>query len=236
MAATLRGQVDVADRRSIRGWAQDTRWPDAPVSLLVTLNGTLIGRSIANQFRQDLADAGIGAGRHGFTLEFGALLSPVGHHRLRVTRELDGLDLAQSPWLLEPAATLDEPTLGRLETLLLDGVETDRQAIDQRIEFLRRQVDGLLDLRARIAADPIPGSNGPSGGDALVIDELTPDGDRDAGSGAVIAHMQSLRRLGLTVLFAAADLATDARAVLQAERLAGQSRCSFVTPIAVVGA
>ncbi|WP_419729242.1 glycosyltransferase [Lichenicola sp.] len=222
MAATLRGQVDVADRRSIRGWAQDDRWPDQPVSLLVTLNGTLIGRCIANRFRHDLADAGIGDGRHGFELIFGAMLSPLGHHRLRVTRELDGLELAHSPWLLEPAPDFDPSTLDRLETLLLDGVEADPTTIDQRLEFLRRQIDRLLEFRAKAITAPLPGNDGTDpGGTMLVIDELMPDADRDAGSGAVISHMQAFRRLGLTVLFAAADFAADPRTVLQAERLAG---------------
>jgi hypothetical protein len=40
---------------------------------------------------------------------------------------------------------------------------------------------------------------------ALVIDDRTPKSDRDAGSNAVLEHMQSLQRLGYEVVFVPAD-------------------------------
>lgn len=225
MDGSLRGQLDLVDRHELRGWAQNPDRPDQPVSLLLTLNGSFIGRVIANRFRQDLADAAIGTGRHGFALAFHTGLSPLSHHHVRVTRELDGIDLPGSPWLLEPATTLDEPSMTRLAGLLDDGIDTDAPELDRRLDFLLHQLDRLLARRARQGpatgeASAIPGwhalrqrdraggeypsASAASSPQALVIDELMPDPDRDAGSCAVLSHMLSLRRLGYTVRFVAA--------------------------------
>ena len=232
MTSTLRGQLDLVDRSLVRGWAQDARTPTQPVSLLVTLNETLIGRVIANRFRQDLADAGLGTGCHGFELPFGASLSPLSTHRIRVTRELDGVELALSPWLVEPATMLGEPELDRLATLLADVAPDDQLTLDRRLAFLLRQVDQLLDLRhagkpgldrrasawrrtrlsaGTAAAEPDPSPTGtPDQPRALVIDEVTPDDRRDAGSCAVVSHMMALQRLGFHVSLVAADLSASA--------------------------
>ncbi len=218
MVSTLRGQLDSVDRSLIRGWAQDARLPHQPVSLLVMVNGTLTGRVIANRFRQDLADAGLGDGRHGFELHIEKALSPVAVHHISVSRELDGAELDRSPWLLEPITALDSAAMKRLADLLHDDVEDDGAVLDLRLDFLLRQVDRLLEIRnvgsggARHATvewrkarqDAKRGEEVRTAAAvrrALVVDELMPDDQRDAGSCALLSHMASLRRLGFSVLF-----------------------------------
>jgi autotransporter passenger strand-loop-strand repeat protein len=65
-ALPLRGYVDVADGSVIAGWAQNPDHPEAPVCLNIIVGGRLIGQTLANRPRGDLAWAGLGSGRHGF--------------------------------------------------------------------------------------------------------------------------------------------------------------------------
>ncbi len=87
----LRGYVDVVRPDRIAGWAQNTDYPDAPVCLDIYANGRLIGQTLANCYRADLENAGIG-GRHGF-----AFTPPAGTAfaaaTVEVRRSLDGATL-----------------------------------------------------------------------------------------------------------------------------------------------
>ena len=62
----LRGYVDLVSPGCIAGWAQNADHPEAPVCLDIFADGRLIGQTLANRYREDLARAGLGSGRHGF--------------------------------------------------------------------------------------------------------------------------------------------------------------------------
>jgi hypothetical protein len=83
----MRGFVDVASTECIAGWAQSTLHPDAPVCLDIFAGGRLIGQVLANNYRADLEQAGIGTGFHSF-----AFAPPGGPslENLEVRRSLDG--------------------------------------------------------------------------------------------------------------------------------------------------
>jgi hypothetical protein len=66
----LKGNLDLVNLRLAAGWAQEDTQPDVPVSLLVIDNDKLLGRVLANRYREDLENAGIGSGRHGFDFHF----------------------------------------------------------------------------------------------------------------------------------------------------------------------
>ena len=66
----LKGNLDLVNLRQAAGWAQEDTQPDVPVSLLVIDNDKLIGRILANRYREDLESAGIGSGRHGFDFQY----------------------------------------------------------------------------------------------------------------------------------------------------------------------
>jgi hypothetical protein len=88
----LRGTVDHVRQTSIAGWAQNTDHPEAPVCLDIYADSILIGRTLANRYREDLAHAELGSGRHGF--EF---VPPAGltfaARSIEVRRALDGARL-----------------------------------------------------------------------------------------------------------------------------------------------
>jgi len=94
-AAAPRGFIDVVNQRCIAGWAQNPQHPEVPVCLDIYADGRLIGRTLANRYREDLRRAGLGSGRHSF--EFippqGVAVAAQG---VEVRRSFDGAALART--------------------------------------------------------------------------------------------------------------------------------------------
>jgi hypothetical protein len=92
-AGTLCGQVDAVDADCVTGWAQNVDHPEAAVCLDIHLGGRLIGQVLANCHRADLAEAGLGSGRHGFVFRSpaGVTLLP---DAVQVRRSHDAMPLA----------------------------------------------------------------------------------------------------------------------------------------------
>ncbi|MEO6840899.1 MAG: tail fiber protein [Bradyrhizobium sp.] len=88
----LRGTIDHVRQASIAGWAQNIDHPEAPVCLDIYAGSILIGRTLANRYREDLAHAGFGSGRHGFefTPPRGVAFAA---RSIEVRRSLDGARL-----------------------------------------------------------------------------------------------------------------------------------------------
>jgi hypothetical protein len=63
---SIRGAMDPLSETEIAGWVQNTRHSDLPVLLGVYFDGKLAGEILANRFRPELVEAGIGNGHHGF--------------------------------------------------------------------------------------------------------------------------------------------------------------------------
>ncbi len=216
----LRGSLDAVDREHVAGWAQDSEHPETAVAVLITAGGELLGRVVVNHYRADLAEAGLGSGRHGFEfwLPHGGL-SPLARHVVRAVSEADGTELPTSPRLLEPATAFDAAIEATVATLL-DGTAAEEDIVG-RIEFLANQIDHLTqrlcDRRSRGAwrhyansrfqtRDDPSENREPVRPRALVVDNQLPDGARDAGSVAILSHMRALQRLGYDVAFMPADL------------------------------
>jgi hypothetical protein len=85
----LRGYIDIVGSERIAGWAQNVDRSEAPVCLDIFAGGRLIGRTLANRYRGDLARAGLGSGKHGFdfTPPVGIDVAP---NAIEVRRSLDG--------------------------------------------------------------------------------------------------------------------------------------------------
>ena len=65
---TFEGFHDGADCSVITGWAWDSLQPNTPINVDILSDEVLITTIAADQFRQDLLDAGKGNGVHGFSL------------------------------------------------------------------------------------------------------------------------------------------------------------------------
>jgi glycosyltransferase involved in cell wall biosynthesis len=213
------GNIERADRQGVQGWVRDDIDPTSPVSLVVSVDDEVVSRVLANVYRQDLEQAGLGNGRHGFLLKLDGL-PPTIAHTVRISREDDSTEMPGSPIVIPPTLRFDAEMQDHLAKMLADA-ETDED-LTERATFLAQQADRLLQMRADrrsnrpdrtghrqfrsrwsgrgAAAEP---ERPPR---ALVIDDTTPNANRDAGSQAVISHMRSLQRLGYAVFFAPANM------------------------------
>lgn len=98
----LRGSVDRATPWLIEGWAFDQAHPDTAVMVVVLDEGAEIARVVADRYREDLAAAGIGDGRHGFRLKLPNGLAREAWHRLELCHEADWTTLGGTPIVLAP--------------------------------------------------------------------------------------------------------------------------------------
>ena len=91
-AGALRGYVDRITNECVAGWAQSLDHPEAPVCLDIFAGGLLIGQVLANRYRADLEQAGMGSGHHSFefTPSDGVAFAP---DAIEVRRSLDGVAL-----------------------------------------------------------------------------------------------------------------------------------------------
>ena len=62
------GFVEALRPFQVRGWVVDRASPETRLRVRVSLRGRLAGAAMADLFRQDLADAGVGDGRHAFVV------------------------------------------------------------------------------------------------------------------------------------------------------------------------
>jgi ELWxxDGT repeat protein len=94
-AGQLRGFVDRVTPHIIEGWAQSVDHPEAPVCLDIYAGAQLIGQVLANRYREDLKQAGMGSGCHSFVFR-----PPPGivsaTDQVAVCRSLDGAALLLS--------------------------------------------------------------------------------------------------------------------------------------------
>ncbi len=67
-AASLAGAFGEADCTQLAGWGWDATEPSSPIGIDIYDGSTLLTTVLANAFRQDLVNAGIGNGDHGFFL------------------------------------------------------------------------------------------------------------------------------------------------------------------------
>jgi len=66
--STISGNIEGFENGGLSGWAQDTAAPERRVALVVHDGETPVGTGVADDFRADLKEAGIGDGQHAFTI------------------------------------------------------------------------------------------------------------------------------------------------------------------------
>jgi hypothetical protein len=82
---------------STRGWAWDANQPTTPITVDVYDGSTKIGSATANLFRQNLLDAGIGDGRHGFGFNLPASVRSGASHSISVRYGGTSTNLGATP-------------------------------------------------------------------------------------------------------------------------------------------
>jgi len=84
---TIRGHIDRIDDDAILGWVFNETQPAARLVVQLLKGTQLVGVATADEYREDLKDAGIGDGRHAFTLRISDLLRDGNIHELRVVTQ-----------------------------------------------------------------------------------------------------------------------------------------------------
>jgi hypothetical protein len=97
-----RGFVDIIAADQMSGWAQNPDRPEVPVCLDVLVDGQVIGQTLANIYREDLAKAGFSSGRHSFEFSLDAAIVSA-RQSVTVQRLADGVALGMIV-LVEPHA------------------------------------------------------------------------------------------------------------------------------------
>jgi hypothetical protein len=69
VSGKLHGYIDLAGPLVCSGWVQWQQQPEVPVCLDILLDDVVVGRVLANLYREDVRDAGYGSGNHGFEYE-----------------------------------------------------------------------------------------------------------------------------------------------------------------------
>ncbi len=161
----IRGYLDYAQSFRIYGWAFDETNPHRRVTVEIKLGDDVLGTAVADTYRQDLRDSGVGDGRHGFSFDFisslddNALARVVVHAldpngariplaRILCTPRVEDMDV--TPSLAAPVA--NSPAQQPL--FILGGARSGTSALAQA--FLKTglfwgQAEGhLLDLHAHL--------------------------------------------------------------------------------------
>jgi hypothetical protein len=239
------GLLDHFDRDRVTGWAWQSG-QDGPTALQVWDNGKPLLRILANFYRADLQEAGIGDGRHGFDIVIPGGLSPLSRHVLEIRRESDGATLPGTPVTLEPSDSFD-PALARAVERAVAALESEGQQ-DTVLSFLVSQTEQLLQRRAERSGGAEPrqalaqfrrrwGAKTDRQTDApaepsrraLVIDSILPVQGRDAGSEAVLSHMRTLCELGYAVSIVAAETMTGSCSALAATEVSCLGRPTYAS-------
>ena len=96
-ASRLQAYIDEARPDRITGWVWDPQQPMRRISVDLLDGETRLARIVANEFRADLAQAGIGDGCHAFTIPLGPELLRNGHGLLRLRDADSDADLPLAP-------------------------------------------------------------------------------------------------------------------------------------------
>ena len=148
-AGPLRGSLDTASRHRLTGWACDGT---EPVWLDVLVDDLPVARLVANRYRTDLDQAGIGRGRAGFDVTFPGGLSPLGRHIITVRRARDGAELPGSPIVIAPADSFDAD-LRHAVIGAVAAIRTREESAGIRA-FLQDQIEHLRHREGALPAAP----------------------------------------------------------------------------------
>jgi hypothetical protein len=91
------GHLELATRDSVVGWVWDPSEPDSPVTIEIMEGDTVIAKVPADQYRQDLLDAGKGNGKHGFVVPTPKVLRDGAQHDVSVRVWRSSFSLGTKP-------------------------------------------------------------------------------------------------------------------------------------------
>ena len=146
--AALRSNIDFADWTGIRGWIWDPREPQKQTALEFLDGDTALARVVASDYRADLEQAGIGDGRHGFSIALNETLLPFARHVLHLRPVGCKDEIASFPLVLMREHTGLDPSV--MQFILGNVVAEGARA--QKPEDLSPIITNLVEMVDRTLA------------------------------------------------------------------------------------
>lgn len=141
-AVGLQGHVDAIESGRVYGWAWNPEAPNEHVSIDIYHKGAFVDRTVANRFRQDLADLQMADGTHAFVFDLPSS-----------ARDTDSMAIAvyftetQAPLSRDGRRDLHLPTPARDSVELLAGridrMEASLQQVYRALHFFRSRDEAL---------------------------------------------------------------------------------------------
>lgn len=100
------GNLDLAEYPEIRGWAWNENEPDKVLSVDIFINGQKVDKVLADEFRTDLENAGIGNGMKAFRVMLRSSLDPSREHFVSAKIANTDTELGGSPRTLNFATAI----------------------------------------------------------------------------------------------------------------------------------
>lgn len=151
------GRVDGIVDEQILGWAANVLAPELPISIDLLQGDVKIASAVADEFREDLENAAIGTGRHGFRLALSGLLTVSDGLQLRIRFGGTDIELPGSPVTLRTLGLEPVPSLEDASTTAV--VATDVAA----------------DAESVVLAEPRSTETAPIESVLVGLNELAPD-------------------------------------------------------------
>jgi GT2 family glycosyltransferase/glycosyltransferase involved in cell wall biosynthesis len=136
--------IDFADWTGIKGWIWDRQEPQKRLVLELLDGGTALATVLANEYRPDLEQAGIGDGRHGFSIPFSETLLPYARHVLHLRPVGSKVEMPSFPLVLTREQAGLDPSVMRF---ILGNVmaEADRAEKPEDLAPIINAMVGFLD-------------------------------------------------------------------------------------------
>ncbi|MBV1836333.1 glycosyltransferase [Acetobacter estunensis] len=236
----IRGAVDVVGRDRLAGWLVNETDLTRRLGISVMVDGSLQHRVMANQSRPDLRNIGLGDGRYGFDVLLNPPLSADSDHVVSLICAENGENLPGSPFHVPATRRFNESFRSHVRQTL--GSIASGQQREQAIDFLMGLADSLRQQQGRddaretatrqhqLARRKGTANLAPSPFRVLFIDDRAPDPTRDAGSSALLSHMQAARALGYEPSFIASVTMPTGSVVRELEKLGITCWCAPTYP------
>jgi predicted Rdx family selenoprotein len=149
--ARLEGYLDSLDGQTILGWAWTPDHPNLPVELEISDGDGVIARTMADRYRADLEQNGVGDGRHHFALTLDRVLSPWQPHEIHVRRVGDKAELPGSPIVVPAKTGLALLRDDRFGPAIEDALRAARSAaeLDEALQLFLNEAERVRRIQAR---------------------------------------------------------------------------------------
>ncbi len=109
----VEGRIDTVMGAVLIGWAYNQSNSQDSVAILVMCENRVVGKGLANHFRQDLLDGGIGSGEHGFAIKLDLSVCDGKTRQVAIVDEATGLPIPANPFQLK----VDTKAAGKIDKI-----------------------------------------------------------------------------------------------------------------------